>query len=61
MLVASGFIVGESLFNVFYAGLIAGTQNPGIISLPNPPSELFGMGLALNERAFLPHDWAPRP
>jgi len=47
VLVASGFIVGESLFNVFYAGLIAGTQNPGIISLPNPPSERAGMGLAL--------------
>lgn len=47
VLVASGFIVGESLFNVFYAGLIASTQNPDIISIPHPTPEALGMGLAL--------------
>ncbi len=47
VLVASGFIVGESLFNVVYAGLIAGTKNPDIISIPHPTPEHLGMILAL--------------
>ncbi len=47
VLVASGFIVGESLFNVFFAGLIAGTGNPDIISIPHPTEEHLGMMLAL--------------
>ena len=47
VLVASGFIVGESLFNVVYAGLIAGTKNPDIIAMPTPTPEALGMGLAL--------------
>lgn len=47
VLIASGFIVGESLFNVVYAGLIAGTQNPDIMSLPQPPAEHTAMWLAL--------------
>ena len=46
VLVASGFIVGESLFNVAYAALIAGTGKADIISLPHPPSEITGMLLA---------------
>ncbi|ESQ84118.1 hypothetical protein AEAC466_10250 [Asticcacaulis sp. AC466] len=53
VLVASGFIVGESLFNVFYAGLIAGTRNPGIITVPHPPSEHLGMWLALGLAAII--------
>jgi putative OPT family oligopeptide transporter len=32
ILVASGFIVGESLLNVVYASLVSATQNPEIIS-----------------------------
>jgi putative OPT family oligopeptide transporter len=47
VLTASGFIVGESLFNVFYAALISATRNPDILSLPHPPSEAMGMVLAL--------------
>jgi len=47
VLVASGFIVGESLFNVVYAGLIAGTKNPDIIAIPTPTPAGIAMLLAL--------------
>jgi putative OPT family oligopeptide transporter len=47
VLIASGFIVGESLFNVALAGLIVGTQKPGPLEVPFAPSEHVGMILAL--------------
>lgn len=47
VLIASGFIVGESLFNVALAGLIVGTQKPGPLEVPFAPSEHVGMIFAL--------------
>ena len=47
VLVASGFIVGESLFNVALAGLIVGTNNPTPLAVPFAPTEHVGMILAL--------------
>lgn len=45
VLVASGFIVGESLFNVALSGIIVGTDNGAPFALPHPPGE--GMQTAL--------------
>ena len=47
VLIASGFIVGESLFNVALAGLIVVTQKPGPLEVPFAPSEHLGMIFAL--------------
>ncbi|MBO9560883.1 MAG: oligopeptide transporter, OPT family [Caulobacter sp.] len=47
VLIASGFIVGESLFNVALAGLIVATQKPGPLEVPFAPSEHVGMIFAL--------------
>jgi putative OPT family oligopeptide transporter len=47
ILVASGFIVGESLFNVALALLIVSTDNPSPLAAPFAPSKEVGMILAL--------------
>ena len=47
VLVASGFIVGESLFNVALAALIYFSKNPEPLAVPFAPSEHVGMILAL--------------
>ena len=46
VLAASGFIVGESLFNVAYAGLIVATNKDSPLAVPFAPSETVGMILA---------------
>ncbi len=48
-LVASGFIVGESLLNVVYASLVSVTQNPDIVSqfITFPLKAPWDMGVAL--------------
>jgi putative OPT family oligopeptide transporter len=33
VLTATGFIVGDSLFNVVYAGLVAGSDNPDVLAV----------------------------
>src|SRR5205085_2047998 len=43
VLAASGFIVGESLFNVAYAGLIVATNKDAPLAVPFAPSESVGM------------------
>ncbi|MET3667815.1 putative OPT family oligopeptide transporter [Caulobacter sp. 1776] len=43
VLAASGFIVGESLFNVAYAGLIVATNKDAPLAVPFAPSETVGM------------------
>ena len=53
VLVASGFIVGESLFNVALAGLIVGTNRPSPLAVPFAPSEHVGMILALIAAAIV--------
>jgi len=61
VLIASGFIVGESLFNVALAGLIVGTQKPNPLELPFAPSEHVGMIFALIAAAvvvFALYSWA---
>jgi len=61
VLIASGFIVGESLFNVALAGLIVGTQKPGPLEVPFAPSEHVGMIFALIAAAvvvFVLYGWA---
>jgi putative OPT family oligopeptide transporter len=63
VLIASGFIVGESLFNVALAGLIVGTQKPGPLEVPFAPSEHVGMILALIAAAAVVwalYGWARR-
>jgi len=63
VLIASGFIVGESLFNVALAGLIVGTQKPNPLEVPFAPSEHVGMILALIAAAvvvFVLYGWARR-
>jgi putative OPT family oligopeptide transporter len=47
ILIASGFIVGESLFNVSLALLIVGTGKGEPLALPFAPSEHIGMLLSL--------------
>jgi putative OPT family oligopeptide transporter len=47
VLIASGFIVGESLFNVALAGLIVVTQKPGPLEVSFAPSEHVGMIFAV--------------
>jgi hypothetical protein len=47
VLIASGFIVGESLFNVALAGLIVATNKGEPLAVPFAPSEHIGMILAL--------------
>ena len=46
VLVASGFIVGESLFNVALSGLIVGLDDGEPLALANPPGEGMQMLLA---------------
>jgi len=61
VLIASGFIVGESLFNVALAGLIVATQKPGPLEVPFAPSEHLGMIFALVAAAvvvFALYGWA---
>jgi len=61
VLIASGFIVGESLFNVALAGLIVGTQKPNPLEVPFAPSEHVGMIFALIAAAvvvFTLYSWA---
>jgi putative OPT family oligopeptide transporter len=63
VLIASGFIVGESLFNVALAGLIVGTQKPNPLEVPFAPSEHVGMIFALIAAAvvvFALYGWARR-
>jgi putative OPT family oligopeptide transporter len=47
VLIASGFIVGESLFNVFLAAIVYFSDNPSPLAVPFAPSEHVGMILAL--------------
>jgi len=63
VLIASGFIVGESLFNVALAGLIVATQKPGPLEVPFAPSEHVGMIFALIAAAVVVavlYGWARR-
>jgi putative OPT family oligopeptide transporter len=63
VLIASGFIVGESLFNVALAGLIVATQKPGPLEVPFAPSEHVGMIFALIAAAAVVvwlYGWARR-
>lgn len=63
VLIASGFIVGESLFNVALAGLIVATQKPGPLEVPFAPSEHVGMIFALIAAAVVVvglYNWARR-
>jgi putative OPT family oligopeptide transporter len=53
VLIASGFIVGESLFNVALAGLIVLTNKGEPLALPFAPSEHIGMILALIAAAIV--------
>ena len=47
VLIASGFIVGESLFNVALAAIIYFSKNPEPLAVPFAPSEHLGMIFAL--------------
>jgi putative OPT family oligopeptide transporter len=61
VLVASGFIVGESLFNVALAGLIVGSGKGEPLALPFAPSEHIGMILSLIAAAIVVfglYNWA---
>jgi putative OPT family oligopeptide transporter len=61
VLIASGFIVGESLFNVALAGLIVVSQKGEPLAVPFAPSEHVGMILALIVAAigvFGLYNWA---
>jgi putative OPT family oligopeptide transporter len=61
VLIASGFIVGESLFNVALAGLIVATNKGEPLAVPFAPSEHIGMILALIAAAitvFGLYNWA---
>jgi putative OPT family oligopeptide transporter len=63
VLIASGFIVGESLFNVALAGLIVGTNKASPLEVPFAPSEQVGMILALIAAAVVVvglYNWARR-
>ncbi|MGR4864158.1 OPT family oligopeptide transporter [Caulobacter sp. LARHSG274] len=63
VLIASGFIVGESLFNVALAGLIVATQKPGPLEVPFAPAEHVGMIFALIAAAVVIvglYGWARR-
>ena len=63
VLIASGFIVGESLFNVALAGLIVATQKPGPLEVPFAPPEHVGMIFALIAAAVVVvglYGWARR-
>ncbi len=55
VLVMSGFIVGESLFNVGLAGLIVGTGNGEPLALPIDLSESLTMIIALVAGGYLIH------
>ena len=61
VLIASGFIVGESLFNVALAGIIVLTNKGEPLAVPFAPSEHIGMVLALIVAAitvFGLYNWA---
>lgn len=63
VLVASGFIVGESLFNVALAVLIVATQKASPLEVPFAPSEHVGMIFALIAAAVVVvglYGWARR-
>lgn len=63
ILIASGFIVGESLFNVALAGLIVTTNKPEPLAVPFAPSEHVGMIFALIAAAVVVvglYGWARR-
>ena len=47
VLVSSGFIVGESLFNVLKSAVIYFTNNPNPIVIPNAPSEAQAQWIAI--------------
>ena len=47
VLIASGFIVGESLFNVALALLIVSTNNGAPLAIASPPPEHLGMIISL--------------
>ncbi|MBL9011979.1 MAG: oligopeptide transporter, OPT family [Alphaproteobacteria bacterium] len=47
VLVASGFIVGESLFNVALSGIIVASGTAEPFALSSPPGEMLAMGLAV--------------
>jgi putative OPT family oligopeptide transporter len=63
VLIASGFIVGESLFNVALAAIIYFSKNPEPLAVPFAPSEHVGMILALVAAAVVVaglYGWARR-
>jgi uncharacterized oligopeptide transporter (OPT) family protein len=63
VLIASGFIVGESLFNVALAGIIYFSKNPEPLAVPFAPSEHVGMIFALIAAAVVVaalYGWARR-
>jgi putative OPT family oligopeptide transporter len=63
VLIASGFIVGESLFNVALAALIVASNKGEPLAVPFAPPELTGMILALVAAAavvFCLYGWARR-
>ena len=53
VLIASGFIVGESLFNVSLALLIVSTGKGEPLAVPFAPSEHVGMVLSLAAAAIV--------
>jgi putative OPT family oligopeptide transporter len=63
VLIASGFIVGESLFNVALAVLIVATQKASPLEVPFAPSEHVGMIFALIAAAVVVvglYNWSRR-
>jgi putative OPT family oligopeptide transporter len=63
VLIASGFIVGESLFNVALAAIIYFSKNPEPLAVPFAPSEHVGMIFALIAAAVVVavlYGWARR-
>ncbi|HET9336875.1 MAG TPA: oligopeptide transporter, OPT family [Sphingomicrobium sp.] len=47
VLTATGFIVGDSLFNVVFAGLVAGSDNPEVLALTEEAPWQTSAGIAL--------------
>ena len=47
VLSATGLIVGDSLFNVVYAGLVAGSDNPDVLAIMEEASWATPLGIAL--------------
>lgn len=47
VLTATGFIVGDSLFNVAFAGIVAGTEDPEVLALIDPEGWQTPLGMLL--------------